>query len=147
MVVASSTPSTALAISRSATVAVSVGLGLQHQLVAERLELVVHGRDDVRIELVVQVGQQQADPPGSAAGQRPPGLAGHIAQRLGRLAHPGLVSSLTFGLSRSARETVGWETPASLATSWLVTTMLMPFLLSSAAPRGRAQHSGRLTAS
>ena len=33
-----------------------------------------------------------------------------------------LVSSLTLGLSRSARETVGCDTPASRATSWLVTT-------------------------
>jgi hypothetical protein len=27
----------------------------------------------------------------------------------------------TFGLSRSARDTVGWDTPANRATSWLVT--------------------------
>jgi len=31
------------------------------------------------------------------------------------------VSGLTRGSSRRARETVGWETPARRATSWLVT--------------------------
>ncbi len=42
------------------------GLGVQHELVAQALELEVHGRDDLRVELVLQVGDQQPDAAGAA---------------------------------------------------------------------------------
>ena len=99
---------------------------MQHELVAERLQLVVHRRDRVRVELVLQVGDEEAHPVRAPTGQRAAGVAGDVAER-GRAAARTRcrVSSETLGLSRRARDTVGWLTPARRATSWLVTTLCL----------------------
>ena len=68
----------------------------------------------VRVELVLQVGDQQPDPAGAAGRQRAAGIARDVAeQRRPPRGRRRLVSSETRGSSRSARETVGCDTPAS----------------------------------
>ena len=108
---------------------VGVGaLGVQHQLVAEALELVVHRGDDVGVELVLQVGEQQTRPAGCARSTARGRYRSARSPGPGQRCAPGAWSPRRpVGSSRKARETVGWETPARRATSWLVTIVgLLP---------------------
>ena len=85
---------------------------------AQRMvQLVEH----LQIERVPEVADDDSDLTCRARCETATALARHVVQSLRRLDHLLRVASDSRGSPRSARETVGCDTPAARATSWLVT--------------------------
>ena len=105
----------------SASACFIFGRVAQEQAIANRMGRALNRVHDGRVDRAGAVRDDQAEGLGRARRQCLRDRAGHIVQPFGNRQDPGPRFGAEFSLVVQRRDTVVCETPASLATSWMVT--------------------------